>query len=82
VFRAAHSGLSRSASPLERGLDLAAILCHAEDRVIANDYTFSFAGQRYQIRREQVQAGHDASRSLSHGLLRHFLAGSTSLISG
>jgi hypothetical protein len=28
-----------------------------EDRVIANDYTFSFAGQRYQIRREQVQAG-------------------------
>ena len=37
--------------------DLAAILCHAEERVIANDYTFSFAGQRYQIEREQVQAG-------------------------
>jgi len=32
-------------------------LCHAEDRVIANDYTFSFAGQRHQIQREQVQAG-------------------------
>jgi hypothetical protein len=43
--------------PLSEALDLAAILCHAEDRVIANDYTFSFAGQRYQIRREQVQAG-------------------------
>jgi DNA-binding Lrp family transcriptional regulator len=34
--------------------DLAAILCHAEDRVIAGDYTFSFAGHRYQIHREQV----------------------------
>jgi transposase len=38
-------------------LDLGAILCHVEERVIANDYTFSFAGQRYQIPREQVQAG-------------------------
>lgn len=43
--------------PLSTTQDLAAILCHAEDRVIANDYTFSFAGQRYQIGREQVQAG-------------------------
>jgi transposase len=38
-------------------LDLAAVLCHAEDRVIGNDYTFSFAGQRYQIARGAVQAG-------------------------
>jgi hypothetical protein len=43
--------------PLSEALDLAAILCHAEDRVIGNDYTFSFSGQRYQIPREQVQAG-------------------------
>jgi transposase len=43
--------------PLSQTQDLAAILCHVEDRVIANDYTFSFAGQRYQIPREQVQAG-------------------------
>jgi hypothetical protein len=43
--------------PLSQTQDLAAILCHVEDRVIANDYTFSFAGQRYQIQREQVQAG-------------------------
>jgi hypothetical protein len=43
--------------PLSEAQDLAAILCHAEDRVIANDYTFSFAGQRHQIQREQVQAG-------------------------
>jgi len=43
--------------PLSEAQDLAAILCHAEERVIANDYTFSFAGRRYQIRREQVQAG-------------------------
>ena len=38
-------------------LDLAAILSHVEERVIGNDYTFSFAGHRYQIAREQAQAG-------------------------
>lgn len=38
-------------------LDLAAILCHVEERVIGNDYTFSFAGRRYQILRSEVQAG-------------------------
>ena len=38
-------------------LDLAAVLCHVEDRVIGNDYTFSFAGHRYQIARGVVQAG-------------------------
>jgi len=43
--------------PLSQAQDLAAILCHAEDRVIGNDYTFSFSGQRYQIQREHVQAG-------------------------
>jgi hypothetical protein len=36
--------------------ELATILCHVEERVIANDYTFSFAGQHYQIPREQAQA--------------------------
>jgi hypothetical protein len=38
-------------------LDLASILCHVEERVIGNDYTFSFAGHRYQIERAAVQAG-------------------------
>jgi hypothetical protein len=38
-------------------LDLAAILCHVEQRVIGNDYTFSFGGRRYQIARSGVQAG-------------------------
>lgn len=38
-------------------LDLPAILCHVEERVIGNDYTFSFAGRRYQIQRSEVQAG-------------------------
>jgi transposase len=38
-------------------LDLAAILSHVEERVIANDYTFSWAGQRYRIAREQAQTG-------------------------
>ena len=36
---------------------LAAILAHVEDRVIGNDYTFSFAGRRYQIPLSEVQAG-------------------------
>ncbi len=44
----------RTLSPSQ---DLAAILCHVEERVIANDYTFSFAAQRYQIAREQIHAG-------------------------
>jgi len=43
--------------PLTERLELAAILCHVEQRVIGNDYTFSFAGHRYQIAREEVQAG-------------------------
>jgi hypothetical protein len=38
-------------------LDLTAILCHVEERVIGNDYTFSFAGRRYQIARAEAQAG-------------------------
>jgi transposase len=38
-------------------LDLAAVLCHVDERVIGNDYTFSFAGCRYQIDRAAVQAG-------------------------
>jgi len=38
-------------------LDLSAILSHVEERVIGNDFTFSFAGRRYQIQRAQVQAG-------------------------
>jgi transposase len=43
--------------PLTPYLDLAAILCHVEQRVIGNDYTFSFAGRRYQIARQDAQAG-------------------------
>jgi hypothetical protein len=43
--------------PLNEHLDLAAILCHVEERVIGNDYTFSFAGHRYQILRAAVEAG-------------------------
>jgi transposase len=42
---------------LTEHLDVAAILSHVEQRVIGNDYTFSFAGRRYQIARKQVQAG-------------------------
>ena len=38
-------------------LELAAILCHVEQRVIGNDYTFSFAGRRYQIARTEAQSG-------------------------
>src|SRR5271169_5458050 len=42
---------------LTEQLELAAILCHVEQRVIGNDYTFSFAGRRYQIARVDVQTG-------------------------
>lgn len=43
--------------PLTPQLNLEAILSHVEERVIGNDYTFSFAGRRYQIERADVQAG-------------------------
>jgi hypothetical protein len=43
--------------PLTPQLKLEAILSHVEERVIGNDYTFSFAGRRYQIERAEVQAG-------------------------
>jgi hypothetical protein len=42
---------------LTPALELAAILCHVEQRVIGNDYTFSFAGRRHQIARDHAQAG-------------------------
>ena len=38
-------------------LDLASALSHVEHRMLTNDYTFSFAGRRYQIARPQVKAG-------------------------
>ena len=43
--------------PLTADLDVGAALSHVEQRVISNDYTFSFAGRRYQIARQDVQAG-------------------------
>jgi transposase len=43
--------------PLTPQLKLDAILSHVEERVMGNDYTFSFAGRRYQILRADVQAG-------------------------
>jgi|SRR5579864_59702 len=43
--------------PLSQEADLAGSLSHVEQRVIGNDYTFCFAGRRYQIARAAVQAG-------------------------
>ena len=43
--------------PVPAEMDVAAILSHVEPRVIGNDYTFSFAGRRYQIGPGDVQAG-------------------------
>ena len=57
AFRAAGGDFPNHHRALSPQLDLAAILCHVEERVIGNDYTFSFAGRRYQIERSQVQAG-------------------------
>lgn len=48
--------------PLSQHLNLAAILSHVEERVIGNDHTFCFAGRRYQIVREQIQAGMQRQR--------------------
>jgi len=42
---------------LAEDFDLGSALSHVEHRVIINDYTFPFAGKRYQIAREDVQAG-------------------------
>jgi hypothetical protein len=36
---------------------LASALSHVESRVVSNDYTFSFAGRRYQVARSAVKAG-------------------------
>jgi hypothetical protein len=41
--------------PLTPHLDLAGILCHVEQRVIANDYLLSFAGRQFQIARQDIQ---------------------------
>jgi hypothetical protein len=43
-------------------IDLASALSHVEERVISNDYTFSFAGRRYQLVRQQVKAGMRGTR--------------------
>jgi transposase len=43
--------------PLTPQIDLASALSHVEQRVVSNDYTFSFAGRRYQIARTDVKAG-------------------------
>jgi len=51
---AAVTDLHRRLTP---DIDLAASLSHVEQRVISNDYTFSFAGRQYQIARPAVQAG-------------------------
>ena len=43
--------------PLTPQTDLASALSHVEQRQVSNDYTFSFAGRRYQIVRTDVKAG-------------------------
>jgi len=43
--------------PLGKDCELASALSHVESRVIANDYTFAFAGKRYQIGREHLEPG-------------------------
>ena len=48
--------------PLTPEIDVGAALSHVEQRVISNDYTFSFAGRRYQIARPDVKAGMKGQR--------------------
>ncbi len=66
AFRAPGGGLSQSSSAADAQLDLAAILCHVEQRVIGNDYTFSFAGRRYQIA-TRGRASRHAAAALARG---------------
>ena len=56
------SGVEDLHRPLTEQIDLAASLSHVESRVITNDYTFSFVGQRYQIARTDVEAGMKRAR--------------------
>jgi transposase len=56
-FASPVAGFANHHRPLTPQLNLDAILSHVEERVIGNDYTFSFAGHRYQIQRADVQAG-------------------------
>jgi hypothetical protein len=48
--------------PLTAETDLASALSHVEHRAITHDYTFSFAGRRYQITRRDVKAGMKGQR--------------------
>lgn len=48
--------------PVTPPLDLASALSHVEQRVIRNDYTFSFAGKSYQIARKDAKAGMKGQR--------------------
>jgi transposase len=43
--------------PLTPHIDLSSALSHVESRAIANDYTISFAGRRFQIARQDATAG-------------------------
>lgn len=56
-FASALTGIVDLHRPLTQHQDLAASLSHVEDRKIINDYTFPFAGRRYQIARKDVKAG-------------------------
>jgi hypothetical protein len=56
-FALPRDGMANMHRALTPQIDLASALSHVEQRVIANDYTFSFAGRRYQIVREQVKTG-------------------------
>jgi transposase len=56
-FARSLQGMTDMHRALTPQIDLASALSHVEQRVISNDYTFSFAGRRYQLARQQVKAG-------------------------
>jgi hypothetical protein len=43
--------------PLRVEHDLAAILSHVEERVVAQDYTLRYAGKHYQVERSDIRPG-------------------------
>ena len=56
-FTVAAANPTEAHRPLGPEHDLAAILSHVENRVVAPDYTVQFYRRRYQIAREAVRAG-------------------------
>jgi transposase len=62
LFSVAPASPDDAHRPLSKQHDLPAILCHVEERLVTNDYTFRFRGRMYQIARKDIRTGLRGSR--------------------